>query len=83
MWKLIRMFIRAEVLSWMKKEFTQDKLQKLVERALKSKLGTKKMRTKLAVGLRAELGAAGIDITAAAAQSFLKGVLDDLVEQML
>ena len=83
MWKLIRTFIRKEVLDWVKREFTEAKIRKLVEKALKAKLGTKKMRTKLGVGMRLSLEQMGFVVTAADAQVLVGDMLDDLVEQML
>lgn len=89
MWKLIRTFLRAEVMKWVKEQFTQAKIEKLVEKLLKKKLASKTMvrkvapTTRAAVLAQATVDASGnVAITAAGAQTVTKATLDGAIEQV-
>ena len=89
MWKLIRTFLRAEVMKWVKEQFTQAKIEKLVEKLLKRKLASKTMVRKVApTTRRLILEKVTVDangkpqISAQGSQEVLKGSLDAVVEQV-
>lgn len=89
MWKLIRAFMRREVQSWVRREFTKEKIQGMLWEWFGKRINTKTMIGKLAPSVRqkvldlATVDASGnVALSAANAQELVGYVFKRTVEQM-
>lgn len=90
MWRLVRTWMRQEILGWVRREFTKDRIQGMLEGWLKERMVSKTMIRKVAVATRAAvLAEATVDasgnvaITADGAQTVARATLERVIEQVM